>query len=46
MPNNMLKLAEIIKNAVTEYQNEVKSKAFPTEKESFPLDEGVLADLK
>jgi 3-methyl-2-oxobutanoate hydroxymethyltransferase len=41
-----VKLAELIKNAVTEYQNEVKSGAFPTEKESFPLDASVLTDLK
>jgi 3-methyl-2-oxobutanoate hydroxymethyltransferase len=41
-----VKLAELIKSAVTEYQNEVKNGAFPTEKESFPLDASVLADLK
>jgi 3-methyl-2-oxobutanoate hydroxymethyltransferase len=41
-----VKLAELIKSAVTEYQNEVKGKAFPTEKESFPLDESVLSELK
>jgi 3-methyl-2-oxobutanoate hydroxymethyltransferase len=39
-------LNEIIKNAVTLYQNEVKHGEFPTEKESFSLDESVLADLK
>jgi 3-methyl-2-oxobutanoate hydroxymethyltransferase len=36
------KLADIIKNAVTEYQNEVKSGAFPTEKQSFSMDESIL----
>ena len=36
------KLADIIKNAVSEYQNEVKSGAFPTEKHSFGMDEEVL----
>jgi 3-methyl-2-oxobutanoate hydroxymethyltransferase len=41
-----IKLGDIIKNAITEYQNEVKSGAFPTEANSFPLDESVLADLK
>jgi 3-methyl-2-oxobutanoate hydroxymethyltransferase len=37
---------DIVKNALTEYQNEVKAGVFPTEKESFPLDESVLAELK
>jgi 3-methyl-2-oxobutanoate hydroxymethyltransferase len=41
-----VRLAELIKNAVTEYQNDVKKGAFPTQKESFPLDESVLAALK
>jgi 3-methyl-2-oxobutanoate hydroxymethyltransferase len=41
-----VKLADIIKNAVTEYQNEVKAGAFPTEKHSFTLDEEILKDLK
>ncbi len=41
-----VKLADLIKSAVKEYQNEVKSQAFPTEKESFPLDESILSDLK
>ena len=40
------KLAETIKTAVTEYQNEVKYGAFPTEANSFPLDEEVLKELK
>jgi len=40
------KLAEVIKNALTEYFNEVKSGNFPTEKQSFPMDESILAGLK
>ena len=40
-----VKLADIIKNAVTEYQNEVKSGAFPTEKQSFSMDESILESL-
>jgi len=40
------KLAEVIKNALTEYFNEVKSGKFPTEKQSFPMDESILAGLK
>ncbi|MCR4394820.1 MAG: 3-methyl-2-oxobutanoate hydroxymethyltransferase, partial [Dehalococcoidales bacterium] len=38
-------LNEIIKKAITSYQDEVKHGEFPTEKESFPLDEAVLAEL-
>jgi 3-methyl-2-oxobutanoate hydroxymethyltransferase len=41
-----VKLAELIKKAVAEYQIEVKTGAFPTVKESFPLDDDVLSDLK
>ena len=40
------KLAEVIKSALTEYFNEVKSGNFPTEKQSFPMDESILAGLK
>jgi 3-methyl-2-oxobutanoate hydroxymethyltransferase len=40
------KLFDIIKNAVTEYQDEVKSGAFPTEKNSFSMDETILSGLK
>ena len=40
------KLAEVIKSALTEYFNEVKSGKFPTEKQSFPMDESILAGLK
>jgi 3-methyl-2-oxobutanoate hydroxymethyltransferase len=39
-------LAETIKKAVTTYQSDVKSGAFPTEKQSFGLDESILAGLK
>jgi 3-methyl-2-oxobutanoate hydroxymethyltransferase len=39
-------LNEIIKNAVSAYARDVKSGAIPTEKQSFALDESVLADLK
>ncbi len=40
------KLTDIIKNAVTEYYNEVKAGTFPTAKQSFTMDESVLAGLK
>jgi 3-methyl-2-oxobutanoate hydroxymethyltransferase len=39
-------LADIIKDAVTSYNNEVKAGAFPTEQQSFPLDDSVLSNLK
>jgi 3-methyl-2-oxobutanoate hydroxymethyltransferase len=39
-------LAEIIKNAVTSYQDEVKHGDFPTDKQSFSMDESLLAGLK
>jgi 3-methyl-2-oxobutanoate hydroxymethyltransferase len=39
-------LAQTMKNAVTQYQNEVKHGDFPTEANSFPLDESVLSNLK
>jgi ketopantoate hydroxymethyltransferase len=32
-------------SAVTEYRNEVQSGKFPTEAQSFPMDESVLAEL-
>ncbi len=41
-----VKLADIIKGAVTDYYNEVKAGTFPTDKQSFPMDESVLAALK
>lgn len=39
------KLTDIIRAAVTEYDNEVKSGSFPTDKQSFSMDESVLAEL-
>ncbi len=41
-----VKLADIIHKAVTEYYSEVKAGAFPTEKQSFSMDESILASLK
>jgi 3-methyl-2-oxobutanoate hydroxymethyltransferase len=40
------KLSDIIKQAVSDYQNEVKAGSFPTEKQSFPMDEAILDELK
>jgi len=40
------KLTDIIRAAVTEYDNEVKSGSFPTDKQSFSMDESILAELK
>ncbi len=40
------KLTDIIRNAVTEYDNEVKAGSFPTDKQSFSMDESILAGLK
>ncbi len=40
------KLVDIIQNAVSEYYNEVKSGSFPTDKQSFSMDETTLAELK
>jgi len=39
------KLTDIIRDAVTQYDNEVKSGSFPTEKQSFSVDESLLAEL-
>jgi 3-methyl-2-oxobutanoate hydroxymethyltransferase len=39
------KLIGIMSSAVTEYRNEVQSGKFPTEAQSFPMDESVLAEL-
>jgi 3-methyl-2-oxobutanoate hydroxymethyltransferase len=39
------KLVDIMSSAVAEYHNEVKSGKFPTEAQSFPMDESVLAEL-
>ena len=40
------KLADIMSNAITEYYNEVKVGNFPTDKQSFSIDESILAKLK
>jgi 3-methyl-2-oxobutanoate hydroxymethyltransferase len=40
------KLTDIISGAVTEYHNEVKSGKFPTDAQSFTMDESILAGLK
>jgi 3-methyl-2-oxobutanoate hydroxymethyltransferase len=40
------KLADIISRAVKEYYNEVKDGSFPTDKQSFSMDESILAELK
>ena len=39
------KLTDIIRAAVTEYDNEVKAGSFPTDKQSFFIDENILAEL-
>ena len=39
------KLADNMSNAITEYYNEVKGGSFPTEKQSFSMDESILAEL-
>ncbi|MFC2020426.1 3-methyl-2-oxobutanoate hydroxymethyltransferase [Chloroflexota bacterium] len=40
------KLADTMRNAIAEYDREVKAGNFPTEKHSFPMDESVLDELK
>jgi 3-methyl-2-oxobutanoate hydroxymethyltransferase len=40
------KLADIISKAVNQYQTEVKAGNFPTEKQSYSIDESLLAELK
>ena len=40
------KLTDIISKAVAEYYNEVKAGSFPTEAQSFSMDESILAELK
>ncbi len=39
------KLGEAIKQAVNEYMNDVLTGSFPTDKESFPMDESVIAEI-
>jgi 3-methyl-2-oxobutanoate hydroxymethyltransferase len=40
------KLADVIRAAVSEYDNEVKDGSFPTDEQSFSMDESLLAELK
>ena len=40
-----VKLTDIMSNAIAEYYSEVKSGKFPTEAQSFPMDESILAGL-
>ena len=40
------KLTDIMSSAITEYHNEVKSGKFPTDEQSSPMDESILAELK
>jgi 3-methyl-2-oxobutanoate hydroxymethyltransferase len=40
------RLADIITDALTEYHNEVKSVTFPTDKQSFFIDESILAEVE
>ncbi len=39
------KLADITRAAVTKYDNEVKAGSFPTDEQSFSMDESILAEL-
>jgi 3-methyl-2-oxobutanoate hydroxymethyltransferase len=41
-----VKLNTIVSNAITEYFNEVKTGKFPTDAQSFPMDENILTGLK
>ncbi len=41
-----VKLSDLIKSAVAQYYDEVKQGSFPTEKQSFSIDESILAELK
>ena len=40
------RLADIMSTAITEYYNEVKTGSFPTDKQSFSMDEGIITELK
>jgi 3-methyl-2-oxobutanoate hydroxymethyltransferase len=40
------KLADTIRSAVSEYNDEVRAGTFPTKKHSFSMDESILAELK
>jgi 3-methyl-2-oxobutanoate hydroxymethyltransferase len=39
------KLADVMSSAIAEYHNEVKAGQFPTEAQSFFMDEGIIAEL-
>ena len=39
------KIASIMSNAISQYHSEVKSGKFPTEAQSFPMDESILKNL-
>ena len=41
-----VKVADMVRKAVTEYANEVKASTFPTDKQSIFIDKSVLASLK
>ncbi len=40
------RLIDIMSSAITEYYNEVKAGKFPTDEQSFSMDESILAELK
>jgi 3-methyl-2-oxobutanoate hydroxymethyltransferase len=40
------RIADIMSNAITQYHNDVKNGGFPTEAQSFPMDEGIITELK
>jgi len=40
------KMADVMSKAVADYQTEVKNGSFPTEAQSFPMDESIIAKLK
>jgi 3-methyl-2-oxobutanoate hydroxymethyltransferase len=39
------KLADVMSIAIVDYKDEVKDGSFPTEKQSFSMDESILAEL-
>jgi 3-methyl-2-oxobutanoate hydroxymethyltransferase len=40
------RIADIMSNAITEYYNDVKAGSFPTDKQSFSMDESIIAELE
>ncbi|MFH1662763.1 MAG: 3-methyl-2-oxobutanoate hydroxymethyltransferase [Chloroflexota bacterium] len=40
------RIADIMSIAITEYYTDVKAGNFPTDKQSFPMDESIIAELK